>query len=325
MGKMLNYCNEEVMFEGCPGCSYANHNFKLPCGIAYENENFILSQDWELPIQGFMIVSPKKHVEKLEEFTTLERNELFDIINKTISILRNHKICSHFNVVFAEKENRHSHVWIMPRHSWMKDITNNIIEGIAPIFEYAKSYLRTKENYKKINETIQIVRSEYEVDTLFEMAKLTAKYADKSITGDFGDIIYFSVNQAFQKPKVKFYGGTKETSYIDKSPSLLFDENGAGKVELKSWMNKENCPNAFDSNYIQIVQEFVNRQLPLLLLIWFRKLDETEVLEYFNGKVAYGCLLQTIKISRKIKNELLLCKNNQELHRFCIKYKLYSF
>ena len=114
---MINYANKEIKFEGCPGCAYAKHEFDLPCGIAYENEKFILSQDWELPILGFFIVSPKKHIEKLEELTKEERDEMFDIVDKTIKILRRNNICDRFDIIFEEKENRHLHVWIMPRHT----------------------------------------------------------------------------------------------------------------------------------------------------------------------------------------------------------------
>ena len=42
---MKSYANEEITFNGCLGCAYAKHEFELPCGIAYENENFTLSQD----------------------------------------------------------------------------------------------------------------------------------------------------------------------------------------------------------------------------------------------------------------------------------------
>ncbi len=69
MGKIISYCNEEINYSGCPGCAYANHEFELPCGMVYENERFTISQDWELPIQGFMIVSPKKCIEKFSELS----------------------------------------------------------------------------------------------------------------------------------------------------------------------------------------------------------------------------------------------------------------
>lgn len=45
--------------------------------MIYENDNFTLSQDRELPIVGFLIISPKKHVETLNELSVKEINEMF--------------------------------------------------------------------------------------------------------------------------------------------------------------------------------------------------------------------------------------------------------
>ena len=90
---MISYNNKEIIFKGCPGCAYGKHEFNLECGMAYENDRFTLSQDWELPIQGFFIVSPKRHIEKLCELTKDERNEMFEIVDKTVKILRDNKIC----------------------------------------------------------------------------------------------------------------------------------------------------------------------------------------------------------------------------------------
>ena len=149
---MINYALEEIKFEGCPGCSYARGEFSLPCGMAYENERFTLSQDWELPIEGFFVVAPKRCVEKFIELSSDEQHEMFDIVNKTINILRENNICDRFNIVFEEKENRHFHIWIMPRHKWMEDLVGDIIDKIGEIFEYSKKNMRNIENYNAINE-----------------------------------------------------------------------------------------------------------------------------------------------------------------------------
>ena len=161
---MISYANEEIKFEGCPGCAYANHEFTLPCGMAYENENFTLSQDWELPILGFFIVSPKRHIEKLEELTKLERDEMFDIVDKTIKILRKNNICDRFEIIFEEKENRHLHVWIMPRHSWMKEICDDIIDNIGDILNYAKGNFRKEDIYEQIKDITKIIKMEFIVE-----------------------------------------------------------------------------------------------------------------------------------------------------------------
>jgi len=158
---MISYNNKEIIFNGCPGCAYGMHEFYLDCGMAYENDRFTLSQDWELPIQGFFIVSPKRHIEKLSELTTDERNEMFSIVDKTVKILRDNNICDRFDYTFEEKENRHLHVWILPRYNWMNEIVDDIIGNIRIIFNYAKENFRNDENYKKIKEITEIVKSNF--------------------------------------------------------------------------------------------------------------------------------------------------------------------
>lgn len=106
--------------------------------------------------------STKRHVETFGELTSSERIEIFEIVNKTIEILRKNNICDRFDVIFEEKKNRHFHIWIMPRHKWMEEFRGNIISNIGEIFEYAKTNMRTKENLEKINEITNIVRKEFE-------------------------------------------------------------------------------------------------------------------------------------------------------------------
>lgn len=158
---MINYANKEIFYNGCPGCAYALHEFNLPCGIAYENERFIISQDWELPIPGFLILSPKKHIEKLEELSLEEKNEMFNLADKIIKILRNNDICDAFNLVLEEKKGKHLHVWIMPRHDWMYGLCEGIINDIGKIRDYAKKNLRNEEIYKQINNITIIVKNEF--------------------------------------------------------------------------------------------------------------------------------------------------------------------
>lgn len=158
---------------------------------------------------------------------------------------------------------------------------------------------------------------------MFEMSKLTARNADKSICGDFGTMIYFSEVQAGHEPRIKFDGGTKETNSTQTAPTLKFDNMGKCEVELQSWMNKKNCPNGFDGKCISKVTYFVNRFLSLLLLVWFRKLDESDMLLYFQGHLS----LQTVFERAEEENirKLYPFKSMQELHSICLKNNYYSF
>lgn len=158
---MKNYKNEEIKYNGCPGCAYSNHEFNLPCGIAYESNNFILSQDWELPIEGFFVISPKRHIEKLSELTVSEKKELYEIIDKTIEILTNNNICDYFNVTMPSEAGRHFHAWVMPRYLWMSNLADNITGNIDMIFDYAKNNFRNEEVYNRINDITELVKENF--------------------------------------------------------------------------------------------------------------------------------------------------------------------
>jgi len=158
---MKNYVNEEIKFNGCPGCAYVNHEFELPCGMAYENERFTLSQDWEFPIEGFFIVSIKRHVERIADLTEDERNEMFSIAIKTIKILKANNICEQFEIIFYEKDDTHIHAWIMPRHEWMRELVGNITGNIGTILKYAKDNFSNEVVYEKINSITKLVRENF--------------------------------------------------------------------------------------------------------------------------------------------------------------------
>lgn len=76
----------------------------------YANERITSTQDLKLPIEGFMMVSPKRHIEKLSELSRDERIEMLDIVDRTIKILRENGVCENFDVIFEEMADRHLHV-----------------------------------------------------------------------------------------------------------------------------------------------------------------------------------------------------------------------
>ena len=158
---VIDYAGNEIKeFEGCLSCAYVNHKFSLPAGMAFENDMFTLSQDWELPITGFYVVTPKRHVENLCELTDDERNAMFKLVNETVKILKTCGVCKFYNIFFEEKPTSHLHVWIMPRHDWMKELFGNPTKQIRNVFDYAKANLRTPDTFKKIKEITNTLKSE---------------------------------------------------------------------------------------------------------------------------------------------------------------------
>ncbi len=152
-GNTLNYKNP------CPSCGFINREFSLPCQLVYEDDICIINQDWETPINGFIIIATKRHVCLFEELADEERNHIFGIANKITKILRKHGIVKNFNIHFDEKADGHFHVWILPRDNWKE-------RGIDPtkdyrlVSKYAIENLRTEENLKVIENTVNLLHEE---------------------------------------------------------------------------------------------------------------------------------------------------------------------
>lgn len=164
-----------------------------------------------------------------------------------------------------------------------------------------------------------------EENTVFEMARIDDKYANKAITGPIPGFIYFSQVQDAHGPRVKFYGGTKETKATKNAPTYEFGINGAIKPLIQKWMTPDNCPNAFDKRCLKMVEDFINNHLALLLVTWFGYVDEFDLQRYFEGVLTFNELLDSFDVDANIKEKIMTCKNENELYDVCKELDLYNF
>jgi diadenosine tetraphosphate (Ap4A) HIT family hydrolase len=56
----------------CIGCSIGSGEVVPPGGIITETKNFVLHQDPEVPIKGFLIIASKKHIQSISQITPEE-------------------------------------------------------------------------------------------------------------------------------------------------------------------------------------------------------------------------------------------------------------
>lgn len=154
---MILYSGKEVLYNGCPGCSFANHEWQLPCGMAYESDKFTISQDWELPIVGFYVIAPKRHVNYLNELTADEQHEMMNLIDKMLQILKE-CVTKTYIVMFEEREHIHLHICLMPRLDWMYKEVGDAIDNLGAVIAYSKSNHRNIEVFKEIDKVTKIVQ-----------------------------------------------------------------------------------------------------------------------------------------------------------------------
>ena len=133
----------------CLACSIANKEISPYSGIIYETDNFIVSQDIEIPIPGFLIISSKRHFQSILDFSPEELQEFTQVLFKTRNALKQVALINFVTII--QKETRpHFHLWLLPKLTWMEKFGDKL-NGISDILEYARQNLKTGENLAEIS------------------------------------------------------------------------------------------------------------------------------------------------------------------------------
>lgn len=158
--KLIDMTGKEVEIRDCLGCEIANGTIDIFGGLLYQGKHFTVAQDFELPIDGFIIIFSKRHVEKFIDLSYDEQIELTTLINKTLKILEENNIAEEYNIILEEKAGYHFHVWLMPRHKWMIEKFGKVLKNIKTIQDYAIQNMKTQEIFDKIKNTCELVKKE---------------------------------------------------------------------------------------------------------------------------------------------------------------------
>jgi len=154
--------NELDLTNKCLGCEIVNKNIQTPFGIMLETYNFVVFQDPEIPIPGFMIINSKRHIKSILNMERQEYSELMNLVYKVRKTMMN--LTEIIDVVIIQKElSPHFHLWLMPRYEWM---TNNSALGLShgklsdftEAIKYSKEHHKNDTNISKIKECCEIIR-----------------------------------------------------------------------------------------------------------------------------------------------------------------------
>ena len=158
--KIKDLEGKEREYGECLSCAINSGKLKPYGGLIFESENFTVTQDFSRPINGFIVISAKRHVVTYDGLTFEERTELAELLFKTQKALKNLGVCEYFNLYVAEYKEGHFHLQILPRYKWMEDERGTIIGNLNHSFNYAKENLNTKENINQINKTLENLKIE---------------------------------------------------------------------------------------------------------------------------------------------------------------------
>jgi diadenosine tetraphosphate (Ap4A) HIT family hydrolase len=107
----------------------------------FRSQYFTVSQDWETPIPGFYIVSPRREVESIADLTD---DEAIDFVMTTRQVRRGMKeVLGIENVyLFQNEDTLHNfHLWMFPRYEWMDELGVKI-QSVRKIMNYAEEWVQ---------------------------------------------------------------------------------------------------------------------------------------------------------------------------------------
>ncbi len=136
----------------CLGCAIQKGEVEPPGGSITTSKYFNAHQDYEIPIPGFIIISSRRHIQSIDEFTDNEQQDFIKFLCHMRSALR--QVLGVKTVYLIQKEDtpHHFHIWLFPRQDWMKKKFGRKIASVSLVAEFAKKKLNTKKNLTKVNE-----------------------------------------------------------------------------------------------------------------------------------------------------------------------------
>ena len=149
MARIIDISGKEQEVK-CIGCAIQKKEVELPIERIGETRNFVLEQDFEYPIGGFLILASKRHIQSVLEFNEGEKSEFLDFLIKSRKIMKDVLGIKKITIVQEEgSQDSHFHVWLFPWLDWMKPHGSKL-QGIKNLMKYAKENFSDKKHLDKI-------------------------------------------------------------------------------------------------------------------------------------------------------------------------------
>lgn len=138
----------------CIACAIQSGEIALPVERITETENFVVEQDLEIPIEGFLIVVSKRHIFSVDELSDNEITELSILLKKTRKAMRQSLGVSWITIVQEENTaTSHFHIWLFPWHKWMAKKWSGKLEEIKEIMKFSRKEMSGEEVLSRVKES----------------------------------------------------------------------------------------------------------------------------------------------------------------------------
>ncbi|OGG40571.1 hypothetical protein A2118_00845 [Candidatus Kaiserbacteria bacterium GWA2_50_9] len=150
----------------CIACAIQSGKVTLLVERIAETEFFVAEQDFEYPIEAFIIVASKRHVKSILGLSEEERADLTSFLFSCRKAMKTQ--LGIVEVTFVQEEHSsssHFHVWLFPWLPWMdEEGYKRKVSEITTVMKMAKDRPMTEESSLILRESAQKLKSEIAKD-----------------------------------------------------------------------------------------------------------------------------------------------------------------
>lgn len=141
----------------CLSCEIVRGRRQLIGSPILETEYYHAHQDVAYPVPGQVIVTTKRHLRNLDELSPDEIEELLPILVKIRAAQRAILGIETVYYFYNEDTTHHFHVWMVPRHGWMKQFGRSI-ESVRPALLHARAQMTSRAQIAEVQRAVEMLR-----------------------------------------------------------------------------------------------------------------------------------------------------------------------
>lgn len=134
----------------CIACAIQSGTVNLPIERIAETKFFVAEQDFEYPIEGFIIIASKRHIKSVTDFTEEEQKDFIKFLVRCRREMK--QILNIDEITLIQEEtssSSHFHVWLFPWLLWMSGYKKKV-SSVMEIMDMAKRERSTISNIEEI-------------------------------------------------------------------------------------------------------------------------------------------------------------------------------
>ena len=111
-----DFIGRDLCFHKCECCDIGEHRILPPGDRIFENQDLVIYTNISVPMLGFIVVAPKKHVSRFSELEMIVQISLLTISSEIVEKMKELGVADEFTVLKMEGDGiDHCKIWILPK------------------------------------------------------------------------------------------------------------------------------------------------------------------------------------------------------------------